>query len=342
MIDFTSRQLRAFLLVAQHRSFSRAAGALFITPSGLSLLIRELEKLLGVRLFDRTTRHVELTASGIELLASVQCNLQELDGAMLRVGRAATEAGTSLSVGAPPLLMTSVLAPAIKEFQSHHADLRFQLFDSDTANVMERVRSGALDMGMGVFFKHLPGIRRTPLFRFSLMVIRAESRHQSAPATTTWSAVIHSSATACRQTPRKGRRRISARSHRELSGYTDRDGRGWARNRHHSFVWTPCMRPSKTRHDPAHQPRGAPRLFADSWRRQKTSSRSRRLHLVPPDLHGQLGRALGDSLARGDGGYSSVRTCLIGGAFSNPQSNPENAILYDWRGVWQSPRCSKW
>jgi len=189
MIDFTSRQLRAFLLVAQHRSFSRAAGGLFITPSGVSLLIRELEKVLGVRLFDRTTRHVGLTPSGIELLAAVQRSLQELDGAMSHVGRTATEAGTSLSVGAPPLLMTSVLAPAIKEFQSHHADLRFQLFDSDTASVMERVRSGALDMGMGVFFKHLPGIRRTPVFRFSLMVIRPESRQQPGPATTTWSAL---------------------------------------------------------------------------------------------------------------------------------------------------------
>ena len=46
MIDFTSRQLRAFLLVAQHRSFTRAAGALFITPSGLSILIKELENQL--------------------------------------------------------------------------------------------------------------------------------------------------------------------------------------------------------------------------------------------------------------------------------------------------------
>ena len=70
MIDFTSRQLRGFLLVAQHRSFSRAAGALFITPSGLSLLIRELENQLGVRLFERTTRHVALTAFGTELLTS--------------------------------------------------------------------------------------------------------------------------------------------------------------------------------------------------------------------------------------------------------------------------------
>jgi len=42
MIGFTAKQLRAFALVARHRSFSRAAAALFITPSGLSILIRQL------------------------------------------------------------------------------------------------------------------------------------------------------------------------------------------------------------------------------------------------------------------------------------------------------------
>ena len=189
MIDFTSRQLRAFVLAAQHHSFSRAAAALFITPSGLSVLIRELETQLGARLFDRTTRHVELTAVGTDLLAVVQRNMQELDGAMSRIGRSIADTDASLSVGAPPLLMASVLAPAIKEFRSRRQDLRFQLFDTDTANVMLRVQSGGLDMGMGVFFKHLSGVRRVPLYRFSLMVIRSGDHHQSARVTTSWSAL---------------------------------------------------------------------------------------------------------------------------------------------------------
>jgi LysR family transcriptional regulator, carnitine catabolism transcriptional activator len=55
-MEFTSRQLRAFQLAAQHHSFTRAAEALFITVSGLSVLIRELKNQLGYRLFDRTTR----------------------------------------------------------------------------------------------------------------------------------------------------------------------------------------------------------------------------------------------------------------------------------------------
>lgn len=187
MIDFTSRQLRAFLLVAQHRSFSRAAGALFITPSGVSILIRELEAQLGVRLFDRTTRHVALTACGNELLAVAQRNLQELDGALSRIG--ATETGPSLSLGATPLVAASVLPQAIKEFRSHRPGLRVQLFDGDTATTTQKVESGTLDMGLGVFFKHLPGIRRLPLFRFSLMVIRADNSHASRRVATTWSAL---------------------------------------------------------------------------------------------------------------------------------------------------------
>jgi DNA-binding transcriptional LysR family regulator len=189
MKDFTSRQLRAFLLVAQHRSFSRAAGALFITPSGLSVLIRGLEAQLGVRLFDRTTRHVALTAPGAELLTVAQHNLQEIDSAMSRIGRSRTEAAVSLSIGAPPLLMASILAPAIKEFRSHRPELRFQLFDGAASAIMQMVEAGELDMGLGSFAKHLAGVRRTPLFRFSLALIRPDKDPAFRPATTAWSAL---------------------------------------------------------------------------------------------------------------------------------------------------------
>jgi len=189
MINFTSRQLRAFLLVAQQRSFSRAAGALFITPSGLSVLIRELETQLGARLFERTTRHVALTTSGTELLTAAQRNLQELDNVMSRIGRSGTDAGQSLSLGAAPMLAATVLAQAIKEFRSHRPDLRFRLFDGGTPAVMQQVEAGTLDMGLGVFLRHLSGVRRTRLFRFSLVVIRPDNDPAFRRATTTWSAL---------------------------------------------------------------------------------------------------------------------------------------------------------
>src|SRR4051812_9105106 len=188
MIDFSSRQLRGFLLVAEHRSFSRAAAGLFVTPSALSMLIRELENQIGARLFDRTTRRVTVTGAGEELLSVVRRNLQELDGAISQVGRSADK-GISLSLGAAPLLMASIVVPAIQEYRLHRPDLRFQLFDGATSTTIEKVESGALDIGVGVFFKHLPGVRRTPLFRFSLTVIRAGGADRVRPGRATWSSL---------------------------------------------------------------------------------------------------------------------------------------------------------
>jgi len=189
MIDFTSRQLRAFLLVAQHRNFSRAAAALFITPSGLSLLIRELETQLGVRLFDRTTRHVSLTSAGLQLQDVALRNLQELDGAMSHLGQSVGDICPSFSLGAPTFWTASVLAKAIKEFRTRCPDFQLRVFDGDTATILPRVESGSLDMGLGFFFKHLTGIRQTPLFRFSLVVIRENKGQTSRRSSIPWSAL---------------------------------------------------------------------------------------------------------------------------------------------------------
>ena len=171
-MDFTSRQLRAFLLVAEYRSFTRAAEALFITPPGLSMLIRELEGQLGIRLFNRTTRRVELTAVGNELLATMRRTLDALDETIARARGSASETTRTLSLGVTPLVASHVLPLAIARFRVQHPDFRFQLFDGDRLEIVARVEAGVLDIGMGVFFTVDPGIRRTPLFSFSLMIVR--------------------------------------------------------------------------------------------------------------------------------------------------------------------------
>jgi LysR family transcriptional regulator, carnitine catabolism transcriptional activator len=188
MINFTSRQLRAFLLVAQHHNFTRAAEALFITPSGLSLLIRELETQIGFRLFDRTTRHVALTAQGRQLLAVARRSLEELNGAMSRIGQSVRKASDSLSVGAGLLVAANILPQAIKEFRAERPEVRIEVFDADPATVLQKVRAGTLDMGLGSF-KKTAGIRRTLFFRFSLMVIRPDSPTALRRSSTTWSAL---------------------------------------------------------------------------------------------------------------------------------------------------------
>jgi DNA-binding transcriptional LysR family regulator len=187
-MEVSTRQLRAFRLVAQHRNFTRASEALFITPSGLSVLIRELENRVGFRLFDRTTRRVELTTHGIELLAVIQRSLEELDAGIANIGRSAKQDRQSISLGVTPLVAANILPPAIREFRKQRPDLRVQIFDADLPTLMKMVEAGKLDMSIGIF-KGMVGVRREPFFRFSLMVARAASDRMPPRATTTWSAL---------------------------------------------------------------------------------------------------------------------------------------------------------
>src|SRR5260221_10887344 len=128
-MDFNSRQLRAFHPAAQHRRFTRAAEQLLVTPSGLSVAIRELESQLGFRLFDRTTRHVVLTSHGEALLATTRAALQEIEDAVARIGTAAQARRRTISLGATPMVAANILPPAIREFRSERPDVRINLFD---------------------------------------------------------------------------------------------------------------------------------------------------------------------------------------------------------------------
>lgn len=189
-MDFSSRQLRGVLLVAQHQNFTRAAEALHITPSGLSLLVRELENQLGFRLFDRTTRQVVLTTHGRQLLPIVQRHLAGIDTAMSSISQTALTGSLRISVGVGLMLAANVLPQAISEFCRLHPAVRIDLCDDDLATVLRRVKTGQLDVGFG-YFERTSGIRRLPFFRFSLMVIRPSSDAVAHRASTAWSALKH-------------------------------------------------------------------------------------------------------------------------------------------------------
>jgi LysR family transcriptional regulator, carnitine catabolism transcriptional activator len=187
-MEFNSRQLRAFHLVAEHKSFARAAERLFLTPSGVSVLIRELERQVGFRLFDRTTRQVGLTAHGSNLLVASRPALNSLETAMYRIEQSAKGKARSISVGTTPWIAANVLPPAIRAFRQQRPDLRVLIFDGNLGTVARRVAAGMLDLGLGVFGR-LPGLRNKPFFRFSLMVVRPDGNAEFDRVSTKWSAL---------------------------------------------------------------------------------------------------------------------------------------------------------
>ncbi len=187
-MEFTSRQLRAFHLVAQHRNFTRAAEGLFITPSGLSVLIRELERQLGFRIFDRTTRQVSLTAQGSELLSLTRPALNTLEEGMSRIEQAVKKKNRRISIGTTPWFAAHVLPPAIREFRDRHPDLQVQLFDGNLSAIIRRVVANKLDFAVGIFDR-MPGIRRVPFFRFSLVLARPDDGQPIHSNPSQWSAL---------------------------------------------------------------------------------------------------------------------------------------------------------
>src|SRR3954467_2829136 len=110
-MNITSRQLKAFLLTARYQSFSRAADQLYITQSGMSVLVRELEAQLGFRLFERTTRKVMLTKFGSKFLPIADKSLLELEQAAANIGRSASAEKGELSIGAQPFVAATSSPP---------------------------------------------------------------------------------------------------------------------------------------------------------------------------------------------------------------------------------------
>ncbi|MEP7345687.1 MAG: LysR substrate-binding domain-containing protein [Gemmatimonadaceae bacterium] len=85
-------------------------------------------------------------------------------------------------------MASNILPYAIKEFHAHRPNLRIRLFDGPLATIARRVVAGQVDIALGIFGK-AAGIRRTPFFRFSLVVVRPSSESAVFRASTTWSAL---------------------------------------------------------------------------------------------------------------------------------------------------------
>jgi LysR family transcriptional regulator, carnitine catabolism transcriptional activator len=196
-MNITSRQLKAFLLTARHQSFSRAAEQLFITQSGMSVLIRELEEQLGFRLFDRTTRRVTLTEFGNKFLPIADRSLLDLEEAAASIGRSASSANTFLALGATPLLAAEFLPPAIAEYSARHPDFHIRLHDAHGTELVEMVQSGDIDVAITAFSQPAPGLRRVPLIRFSLMLIRATDQTVSPGSAVRWADIVDAKLIGC-------------------------------------------------------------------------------------------------------------------------------------------------
>jgi LysR family transcriptional regulator, glycine cleavage system transcriptional activator len=128
-------QLRAFEAVARHLNFRAASEEMALTQSAVSRQIQALEQEVGVSLFLRHTRAVELTSAGTQLLLAVTQALPRIDAAVRQIRRSAGRRTVSLTTFASFASMW--LIPRLEQFQRQHPDIDIRIDASDAVHNLE-------------------------------------------------------------------------------------------------------------------------------------------------------------------------------------------------------------
>jgi DNA-binding transcriptional LysR family regulator len=146
-MDLDPRRLQTLLAVHREGGVSGAAELLRLTPSAVSQQLRALERDVGIALFDRGERAVQLTAAGLALVGPAEQIERALDVAATEMGeRQAAIAGT-VAIGAFQSAIKAVVAPALMELRHVHPQLEVRVKEVPDAQVARLVRSGELDLG---------------------------------------------------------------------------------------------------------------------------------------------------------------------------------------------------
>ncbi|MCK9509149.1 MAG: LysR family transcriptional regulator [Pigmentiphaga sp.] len=163
-INFNIQELQAFIAVAERSSFRAAAEDMHLSQPALSRRIEKLESTLGVKLLNRSTRHVSLTNVGRVFLDRARNALDELQDAMLGVGDLATQLSGVVTIACVPSVTYYFLPSVLREYADKHPRIRIRVIDEGANTVLNAVSSGRADFGMNFIGTQESGIQFRPIF----------------------------------------------------------------------------------------------------------------------------------------------------------------------------------
>lgn len=149
-IDLSLQQLEAFVQVAASGSFRAAAAQIGVSQPALSRTIGAAERTLGARLFDRDTRHVEITAAGRELLPIAQRILRDFDDALGDFGEFMAGRSGQVAVAVLPSVGVALVPRAVAAFARLHPQVGYLLREAPADALAALVEDGQVDVGISV------------------------------------------------------------------------------------------------------------------------------------------------------------------------------------------------
>jgi DNA-binding transcriptional LysR family regulator len=180
------RQLRAFAAIYHSGQLSSAADQLSITQPAVSVLLRELEERLGVRLFDRTTRSLQRTEAAVEAIGYAERVLAELDALGANMRALAQGAHGTVRVAATSTIAQTLIPKAMLRFEREHPGVKVMVDDCAPSQFAEKIQSEQVDFGVGTLDGKIAGLAERVFVRDYLSVIADKSLAFPHPTQITW------------------------------------------------------------------------------------------------------------------------------------------------------------
>jgi DNA-binding transcriptional LysR family regulator len=169
--DLSSRQLQTIVAISEYRSFIAAASLLKTSQPAITRSLKHIESVLGVRLFERSTRSVQITAAGKEFVAVAERILNDLRITLSSMRDLSDQQRGQVILSSIMSVANGQLPRLVATYRRAFPAIELHIRDGVHGGVLEDVRSGAADFGI-TYLGELPNvIQAFPLGRESFMVV---------------------------------------------------------------------------------------------------------------------------------------------------------------------------
>lgn len=163
--------VQAFIAIADHGGFHRAAEALHITQTALSRRMQNLESFLGVRLVERTTRSVSLTPIGVNFLPQARRLLTDLGAALVEIRETGKSLRGDVTIACVPTAGVHYLPRIVREYAALHPQNRIRILDHASSDVAAAVLRREAEFGINMQGPHNPELISIPLLEDRFVLV---------------------------------------------------------------------------------------------------------------------------------------------------------------------------
>jgi DNA-binding transcriptional LysR family regulator len=188
-MNFDLSDLRAFVASADLGSFRAAADSLNISPSALSRRVEKLETAFGVRLFERTTRKMELTVAGRSFVEKARNVLIELESSLFGMEDLAQRLTGLVTIACVPSAVSFFLPTAIDKYHRSYPGIRVRLIDENSSVVFLAVARGEADFGLTYVGTQEPDIEFSPILHDPFVLACLRNHPLANQKSVTWSEI---------------------------------------------------------------------------------------------------------------------------------------------------------